>query len=186
MARAKNATHDKLVIALSSENHRLEGAAWWARQELTAFRLAAERPSAKVSTPYDVALTFMRLQTGLCWIVASLLTAIGLNVIHQLTGTSAAEIGRVTRCRLSIGFAPMLDVPHEHLATGYARMLEKTFRIPIQWTCFVSPSATTASLRAVAANFDKDVQARAEIVITRGTALVSAIIGDIGRVSKAN
>jgi len=67
-------------------------------------------------------------------------------------------------------------VPHEHLATGYARMLEKTFSIPIQWTCFVSPSATTASLRAVAANFDKVVQARAENVIAEGAALISAIV----------
>jgi len=175
VAREKSEETDKFIIALPCESYHSWGVALNLEEEAANRRASARLPK-DVSTPYDVALTFMRPGNGLAWIVARLLTDVGLNVLHQYVGSSAAEMGRVTRSKLSIGFAPMLDVPLQHLAGGAARQLEKWFGVPVQWTCFAGPSSTDASLRAVAAHFDLHIQARAEKVITEGRALVEAII----------
>jgi nitrogenase molybdenum-iron protein alpha chain len=114
IALEKSEATGKFITALSCENYHAWGAALNLQEEAANRRAAARLPE-DASTPYDVALTFMRAANGLAWIVARLLTDIGHNVIHQYVGSSTTEMGRVTRCKLSIGFAPMLDVPLEHL-----------------------------------------------------------------------
>lgn len=125
---------------------------------------------------YDVALPFFRGATGLVWVLAKLLRDIGLNPVHEITGSSTSDMARIGACKLVIGFAEQLDVPIHHFAGGYAQLLKQWFGMPLAWACFISPSATDASLRAIAAHFDSRIRRRAEEVILVNRKRVETLI----------
>jgi len=78
------------------------------------------------------------------WIVSKLLQDIGLNPVHEFTGSSTSDMARIHQCKLVIGFAETLDVPPDHFPRGAAQLLRKWYGMPLVWTCFLGPTATNA------------------------------------------
>ena len=174
VAKTKALEFGKLVLSRSCESIRVTPP--WLLETAAGLRVAANREPQEKRSRYDVALPFSREAVGLVWILSKLLHEIGLNPIHQLTGSSTIDIGRIARCKLVVGFAPKLDVPLEYFPGGAAQLLRGWFNMPLVWTCFAGPSATDASLRAIAARFDWKVRARAERVIAVNREKTDAII----------
>lgn len=100
----------------------------------------------------------------------------GLDPVHQITNFSAGDMARVSQCALVVGFAQRTDVPQAFFRGGYAQLSRQWFGMPLVWACFVSPSATDASLRKIAAGFDANTQRQAEAVVAQGRDAVNAII----------
>jgi len=157
---------NKTTLPLSCETYRITVAEVM-RDVATGINAITKNIPTKTSK-YDVALTFERPAQGLAWIVRKLLTDIGLNVIHEHTAASLAELARITKCKLVIGLAHMLDVPSDHAPIGHARNLEKWTGTPIEWVCFSSPDATDISLKRISDHFDWHIQRRTNIVIQQG------------------
>jgi len=141
-----------------------------------ALRAAAGRQPPPRATRYDVALPFFREAAGLVWILDKLLRDIGLNPVHEITGSSTSDMARIGQCRLVIGFAEKLDVPIDYFPGGAARLLQQWFNMPLVWACFAGPSATDASLLAIASHFDSRIRARTERVITANRKKIDAIV----------
>ena len=171
IAREKTKSLGRLVIPLGRGDAPTRAVA-----QASGLKAAASYRGRLPSTRYDVALPFYRGATSLVWIVSKLLIDIGLNPVHEFTYSSTADMARIHRCKLIIGFAPRLDVPADFMLNGAAQQLRRWFDIPIVWTCFLGPSATDASLRAIAAHFDRKIQRRAEEVIAANRRKIDAVI----------
>jgi len=174
VAKATTRETGKLIVPLTCENIR--GDSNWAARTATSLKAALTSRSASRSTHYDIALPFHRQAAGLVWILAKLLRDIGLEPVHEITGSSTSDMARVARCNLVVGFAPKLDVPMDYFAGGAAQMLRQWFGMDLVWTCFASPSATDASLRLIAVHFDQNIRERAEQVIAANRQKVDAVI----------
>lgn len=171
IAKESTKALDRLVIPLGRGNAPVRAAT-----EAAALKAASACRGELTTTRYDVALPFFRGATSLVWLVGKLLRDIGLNPIHEFSNSSTADMARIHRCKLVIGFAPKLDVPADFMPNGAAQQLRRWFGIPIVWTCFLGPSATDASLRAIAAHFDRRVQRRAEAVIEANHRKIDAVV----------
>ncbi|WBK02283.1 nitrogenase component 1 [Methylocystis parvus] len=174
VAKEKSRDLGKPVLSRSCESIRSDRA--WAVETASGLKAAVRKERPLRSTRYDVALPFSREATGLVWVLSKLLREIGLNPFHELTASSTSDMARIGQCKLVIGFAPKLDVPSDYFPGGAAQLLRQWFNLPLVWTCFAGPSATDASLRAIAASFDWKVRARAEQVIAANRAKVEAIV----------
>ena len=75
-----------------------------------------------------------------------------------------------------IAFAKELGVSDVHALESPQERMARWFGIPLVWTCFLSPSTCDASLRAIAAHFDEDIQARAEEVIEANRKKIESIV----------
>lgn len=107
--------------------------------------------------PRDVVL-LCREMHGAWRGIARLLESVGLRVVsHWPAATDRAGISRLGRGRLVIA----IDMEY------WARRLEQMFQTPWLEADFLGPRATTASLRAIAAHFDPQVQEQVETLIAR-------------------
>ena len=174
VAKAKAEEFGKLVLSRSCEFIRVSDR--WALETAAGLKAAANRMPQPDATRYDVALPFSREATGLVWILSKLLREIGLNPIHELTSSSASDMAQISQCKLVVGFAPKLDVTLEYFLGGAAQLLRQWFNMPLVWACFAGPSATDASLRAIAARFDWKMRARTERVIAANRKRIDAIV----------
>ncbi|MGO8845834.1 MAG: nitrogenase component 1 [Methylocella sp.] len=173
IAKAKAKESGRLIVPRSCEFFRVTSP--WVVETAAALKAAASSQNQPRSTPYDVALPFCREAVGLVWILDKLLRDIGLNPIHEVTGSSASDMARISQCRLVIGFAEKLDVPIDYFPGGYARLLQQWYNMPLVWACFAGPSATDASLRAIASRFDSKIRVRAERTIAANRKKIDAI-----------
>ncbi len=145
----------------------------WVVETAAALRSAELLHPLTTSISKRVVLPYSREATALVWIVSKLLMEIGLEPVHEMTQSSAIDLARVSDCKLVIGFASKVDALDERLRGGYADLLQRWFATPIVWTCFESPSMTTASLRAITKRFDRRVARRVDAAIVKGEALVA-------------
>jgi len=162
VAKTVSKESGKPIVAMGCE---IAGAFNWTLDVAAGLRTVGKYVGEVGSGPYDVAIPFCRTTPGLVWIVSKLLTDIGLNPIHERTGSSASDMSRIRKCKLIIGFAESLDVAQDYLPDGNAQLLGRWFGIPLLWTCFLSPAATELSLRMIANHFGPEIQLRAEQVI---------------------
>jgi len=163
VVKEKSKQFDRLVLPNFCENIRNDRS--WAGETAAGLKHAARRWAPKPGKARRVALPFYREASSLVWIISKLLREIGLDPIHEVTGTSTGDMAAIGNCQLVIGFRDSLEGPVPHLTSGYAGLLNRWFGIPIESACFASPSATDASLRAIAAHFGPHVIAKAEDVI---------------------
>ena len=171
IAREETQASGRLIIPLGRGDAPTRAAA-----DAAALKAAVKYRGALGTSRHDVALPFYRGATSLVWIISKLLSDIGLNPIHELTHSSTADMARIHRCKLVIGFAPRLDVSADFMPNGNAQLLRRWFGIPIIWTCFLGPSATDASLRTIAAHFGRKIQRRAEEVIAANRRKIDAVV----------
>ncbi|WP_244441396.1 MULTISPECIES: nitrogenase component 1 [Methylosinus] len=169
IAKAKMAEQRKLILPLN-------GYRSWAVETAAALRSAELLHPLTTSSGKRVVLPYSREATALVWIVSKLLMEIGLEPVHEMTQSSAIDLARVSDCKLVIGFASKVGALEEQLRGGYADLLQRWFATPIVWTCFESPSTTSASLRAIAKRFDRGVARRVDAAIVKGEALVAHTI----------
>ncbi|BBU60457.1 nitrogenase protein alpha chain [Methylosinus sp. C49] len=174
VAKIKARALDMQIIPIASESARIT--CTYVVDTAAALKAAQSREKQARSSTRDVALTFYRDAAGLVWIVDRLLRDIGLRPIHVLTGSSSSDLAKASGCKLVIGFSLGQEPPRDLRAGGYAQLLHTWFGAPIQWTCFAGPSATDAALRAVAAHFGPQIQARAERVIAKNRAATDAVV----------
>ncbi|WP_020176356.1 nitrogenase component 1 [Methyloferula stellata] len=144
--------------------------------EAAAIRAAAIHQSGARATSYDVAIPFRREAAANVWLVSKLLRDIGLNPVHEFTGSSTSDLARIRQCKLVLGFAHRHDLPLEFLPGCSAQFLRRWFGTPLVWTCFGGPSSTDASLRAIAAHFDWKIKRRTEMVIAANRKKVDALV----------
>ncbi|OBS50886.1 nitrogenase [Methylosinus sp. 3S-1] len=148
----------------------------WAVETAAALQSASRIFSRPSSKKMHVALPYAREAPALVWIVSKLLADMGIETVHEITQSSSLDLARMKDCRFIIGFAGAVDVMDEDMRGGYADLLRQWLSTPIIWTCFESPSMTTASLRAIGERLDRRTARRAEQTIARGEALVRATI----------
>ncbi len=169
IAKAKMAEQRRLILPLC-------GYRSWVVETAATLRAAELLHPLATSNSKRVVLPYSREATALVWIVSKLLMEIGLEPVHEMTQSSAIDLARVSDCKLVIGFASKADALDERLRGGYADLLHRWFATPIVWTCFESPSMTTASLRSIAKRFDRRVARRVDEAIVKGEALVAKTI----------
>jgi nitrogenase molybdenum-iron protein alpha chain len=141
-----------------------------------ALKAAAKYHEPVKATPYDVAVPFFRQATGLLWIVSKLLCDIGLNPVHVYTGSSTSDMARIRRCKFVIAFLNGLDPQNDTSLETFDQRYGQWFSMQPIWTCFLGPTATDRSLRAIAEKFGPRVQKRAEQVIAANHVKVEAVI----------
>ena len=105
IAREETQASGRLIIPLGRGDAPTRAAA-----DAAALKAAVKYRGALGTSRHDVALPFYRGATSLVWIISKLLSDIGLNPIHELTHSSTADMARIHRCKLVIGFAPGLSV----------------------------------------------------------------------------
>jgi len=164
----------RFILPLACESIRVERQ--WAMEHAAGIKAAAARRPELRAGRYSVAVPFYREAAGLIWIVSRLLRSIGLDPVHEVTGTSVADVARIGGCSLVLGFAETLGASPEQFSGGYAGLLNRWFGAPIVPVCFASPAATDASLRAIAARLGPRVQDRAEKVIAANCKRVEAVV----------
>ncbi|MBI1206548.1 MAG: nitrogenase molybdenum-iron protein alpha chain [Azospirillum sp.] len=122
------------------------------------------------STPYDVTIIGDYNIGGDAWSSRILIEEIGLRVIAQWSGDGTlAELENTPRAKVNL--------IHCYRSMNYiARHMEEKFGIPWHEYNFFGPSQIAASLRKIAALFDETIQAKAEAVIAKYTALSEAVI----------
>ncbi|WP_244406176.1 nitrogenase component 1 [Methylocella silvestris] len=174
VAKEKARSLGRLILPLSCESIRVERR--WVVEAAATLKAAANRAPPRRAQRYDVALPFYREASGLVWIVSKLLREIGLTPVHEVTGSSVSDMGRISGCKLVVGFAESLDAPPDRFFGGFAGLLNQWFGTPIQPACFAGPAATDASLRAIAAHFGPRVRDQAERVIAANRKKVEAIV----------
>ncbi len=156
--------------------------AWEATEraaQIATFKAASAHRTGTTSSRYDVALTHCWRGSGLVWIVAKLLCDIGLNPVlaHTLMGsTSFEDLAQAEGCKLIVGVSHQRDVQDKYQPNSDSQVLRQLFGTPLIWACFGGPAATDASLRAIAARFDRRIQELAETVIAANRKKVSAVI----------
>ena len=141
-----------------------------------AVKTAGKYCTISRSNAHDVAIPFQREASGMVWFVAKLLREIGLDPVLEFTGASASDLARIAGCKLVIGFTPEIDVPLDYMPWSSAQHVRRWFGMPLVWTCFNSPSATDASLRAIAAQFGRRIQRRTEAVIAANRERIDALL----------
>src|SRR5208283_5276241 len=90
IAKAKAKESGRLIVQRSCEFFRVTPP--WVVETAAALKAAAMGQNQPRPTPYDVALPFSRLAVGLVWILDKLLHDIGLNPVHELTGSSTSDM----------------------------------------------------------------------------------------------
>jgi nitrogenase molybdenum-iron protein alpha chain len=122
------------------------------------------------STPYDVVIIGDYNIGGDAWSSRILLEEIGLRVIAQWSGDATYK-------ELAVGPKAKLNLLHCYRSMNYiVRHLEQEFGIPWIEYNFFGPSKTTESLRKIAAQFDENVQKKAEEVIAKYTKMTDEVI----------
>lgn len=172
-AKSRTKELKRLVVSCPCESIRNS---WSPISVASGLKAAAQTEKASESTRYDVALPFFREAAGLVWLIDKLLRDIGLTPVHELTGSSVSDMARIHGCKLVVGFSGTLDIPVDFFRGGHARLLKAWFDMPLEWACFVGPSATDASLRAIASHFDSAIRARAEATIAANRKRIDEIV----------
>ncbi|GAA0313293.1 nitrogenase molybdenum-iron protein alpha chain [Rhodovulum strictum] len=126
--------------------------------------------SAHEPGPYDVNIIGDYNIGGDAWSSRILLEEIGLNVIASWSGDATlAEIENAPRARLNL--------IHCYRSMNYiCRHMEEKHGVAWMEYNFFGPSQIAASLRAIAAKFDKSIQDKAEAVIAKYQPLVDAVL----------
>ncbi len=165
IARTKTKELERLIVSAPSD----------VAGEAAALKTAAKLQHSVRDNSYDVAIPFYRGATGLVWIVAKLLHDIGLYPVLEFTGSSTSDMGRISQCKLAISFFDNLDDPADS-HRGYPRLLRQWYGMPLVSACFLGPSATGASLRAIASHFDAEIQHCAETIIESNRKKIDAVV----------
>ncbi|TCO72797.1 nitrogenase molybdenum-iron protein alpha chain [Rhodovulum euryhalinum] len=120
--------------------------------------------------PHDVTIIGDYNIGGDAWSSRILLEEIGLNVVGSWSGDATlAEIENAPKARLNL--------IHCYRSMNYiCRHMEETHGVPWMEYNFFGPSQIAASLRAIAARFDKTIQDNAEKVIAKYQPLVDAVL----------
>jgi nitrogenase molybdenum-iron protein alpha chain len=122
------------------------------------------------STKYDVAIIGDYNIGGDAWSSRILLEEMGLRVIAQWSGDS-------TYREMAIAPKAKLNLLHCYRSMNYiSRHMEQEFGIPWIEYNFFGPTKTSASLRAIAAQFDETIQAKTEEVIAKYEKMTDAVI----------
>lgn len=174
VARDSGRALERFVLPLSCEAIREQRR--WVVEAAAAFKAAAAHHPGARAGRLDVVLPFFRDAAGLVHMVSLLLHQMGLNPVPALTGSSVADMARVSTARLVLGFADTLDTPVERFSNNFAGLFSRWFGAPIVPVCFASPGATDASLRAIAAHFGPRVRARTERIIAANAARTQRVV----------
>ncbi|MBL3574812.1 nitrogenase molybdenum-iron protein alpha chain [Rhodovulum sulfidophilum] len=120
--------------------------------------------------PYDVNIIGDYNIGGDAWASRMLLEEIGLNVVGSWSGDATlAEIENAPKARLNL--------IHCYRSMNYiCRYMEENYGVGWMEYNFFGPSQIAASLRAIAAKFDKTIQDKAEEVIAKYQPLVDAVL----------
>jgi nitrogenase molybdenum-iron protein alpha chain len=165
VTKAKSLQTNRLIVPLPNTD---AGTA-------AALRQAAKSGRSTDATNYNVAVPFYRPAAGLVWIVAKLLREIGLDPILEFTGSSSSDMARLGTCKIAISFFDNPnDPPDSH--RGNPKRLREWYGLPLVPTCFLGPSATSLSLRAIASHFNKIIQRKAESTIESNEQKIEALV----------
>ncbi len=141
-----------------------------------ALKAASQFTKRIEATPYDVVLAYGAKSAGLIWTVSKLLCDIGLNPVHERTGSSSTDMARIQYCKLIVAPTRYSKNVPSGAVPGSTAHLQRSFGTPLIAACFVNPTATDASLRAIASHFDESIQRRAEEVIASNRIKIETVI----------
>jgi len=124
----------------------------------------------KETGPYDVTIIGDYNIGGDAWASRKVLEEMGLNVIAMWSGDGELETMKVTH-------QSKLNLIHCYRSMNYiARHMEEEYGIPWMEYNFFGPTRIEASIRAIAARFDKNIQDKAEVVIAKYKPAMDAVV----------
>jgi len=127
------------------------------------------KKTLKETGPYDVAIIGDYNIGGDAWASRKVLEEMGLNVIAMWSGDGELETMKVTH-------QAKLNLIHCYRSMNYiARHMEEEYGIPWMEYNFFGPTKIEASIRAIAARFDKKIQDQAEKVIDKYRPAMEAV-----------
>jgi len=126
--------------------------------------------NAEGGTDYDVNVIGDYNIGGDAWASRRLLEEMGLRVVAMWSGDcTISEMEHAPKAKLNL--------IHCYRSMNYiCRFMEETYGVPWMEFNFFGPSQIATSLRAIAAQFDETIQAKAEEVIARYQPMVDAVL----------